>query len=201
MGTPETDDAALYESLKDLLPWQFDAVVLYAGAPREFFSPATVAPAARATEMVQWARQGVDHPDRIRAALGRVSPPLVADAELLKWQQWCYREFRRVPLVGFENRERVYLDLDDIFVPLRVSPTFAARFTDSRGEHKAAPDRAVEGDEPGDVTTRELTIFEALQETERARVRNPALAGLSLIGDPGAGKTTLLRHVYCRVMR
>lgn len=110
------------------------------------------------------------------------------------WQSWCYCAFRRVPLVGFENRERVYLDLDDVFVPLRVSPTSAAHVTDARGERKAAQDRAVEGDDASEATTRELTIFEALREIERARTKNPLLAGLSLIGDPGAGKTTLLRH-------
>lgn len=123
-----------------------------------------------------------DYPDR--APLPAAPPPPVA-APLERYLDWGWRHYRQVPLLGYHNRDRIRLTLDEVFVELLTRVGY-------RGAQPG--DRRYERDSPNIDAPQHVNLEGAL-----ALVVAHEKAGLALVGDPGAGKTTLLRHLFCRV--
>lgn len=66
-------EADLLDALNNLLPAQFETVLLRAGVPHGIFSSPAAPQAIRATELIQWMRQSSAQADRVRAALAAVT--------------------------------------------------------------------------------------------------------------------------------
>lgn len=185
--TQSLTDTEIYDALYKLLPSQLGEVLLLAAVPAHHLSASTQA--ARALDIVHWAGQATANREALRVALGQARQTIAADP-LLAWQQACFESFRQIRVVGFEDREKIRLDLDHIFVPLQLRAGRAKGPTPGRldkgGDYLEAP-----------VT---VDLAQALALAERLRDEGRATKGVVVLGDPGAGKTTLLRHLYCRVL-
>ena len=193
-----SDDDELFDALLKLLPSQLDAVIVSAGAPRQYLSAPTTPQATRVAELLTWAKQSPENLSAVRDALAKETAAAATtsrDERLDRWLEWCYRDFRRVRVVGYETKQRIFLDLEDVFVPLQVRPLAAARDRDAGA-------KAGMGAETDAGGAGEMSIAEALALVERVRASSrPGTVGLALVGDPGAGKTTLLRHLFSRARR
>jgi formylglycine-generating enzyme required for sulfatase activity len=108
---------------------------------------------------------------------------------IAEWLSWGARKYGSVRVVGFQDRYKIRLSLEDVFVSLSVQPR-------GRGE---TPEEARAGDRAGlharALEPRRTTLAEALALADAT----PNTAGVVLLGDPGAGKTTLLHHLFTRV--
>ena len=116
-------------------------------------------------------------------------PPKATAPSLESAVQWINAAAERVrwiPIPGFQERYKIRLALDEIFVPLRLR---AGR----RKQHVMRADRLGEDY----VESREVDLQGAL----RMAAEDPGTVGLVVLGDPGAGKTTLLKQLFMRVVK
>jgi formylglycine-generating enzyme required for sulfatase activity/predicted MPP superfamily phosphohydrolase len=107
------------------------------------------------------------------------------EPEIGRYLDAVEQEFRSVRLIGFENKARVLLSLDELFVPL---------------------DAVIDRERPGKDHFGGLDERRTGQESislARAfhRARQLGRRGLVLLGDPGAGKTTQLQQLLLQVAR
>jgi formylglycine-generating enzyme required for sulfatase activity/3',5'-cyclic AMP phosphodiesterase CpdA len=107
-------------------------------------------------------------------------------ASAQRWLDAMADQHRWIRIVGFQERYKIGLPLDEIFVPLRVRA----------GRRKV---ESLKQDKLGEnyVESRVVGTPEALE----AASKNPNVAGLAVLGDPGAGKTTLLKQLFLRSVR
>jgi formylglycine-generating enzyme required for sulfatase activity len=190
------NDTELLDALYLLLPTQLDDVILRCGAPEAHLPSPQASQAARAHALVRWV-QG--QPAKRPLLVGALADTQRATAAspLLRWQQACYAEYRQVRVVGYEDKAKIRLDLDDVFVPLHLMPGVARDVTAKhadKGEALAGLTR----DARAEVL--HVDLPGALAEVERLRGEGTRLRGLALLGEPGAGKTTLLRWLYCHAL-
>src|SRR5262245_60864667 len=66
-------DSDLFDALVRLLPGQFQAVLINANVPQQYFSSSNSPMAQRAQELVDWAKQSAGNRAAIVQALGRLS--------------------------------------------------------------------------------------------------------------------------------
>lgn len=119
-------------------------------------------------------------PPSARQPVARPSPLVKA------WLDDTVEQLQWLPILGFQERYKIHLKLDEIFVPLGVRA----------GLHKQPPMRGRK--EPEDSgESREVDLAGALKLIAGV----PDVAGLVVLGDPGAGKTTLLKQLFMRVHR
>ena len=125
-----------------------------------------------------------DYPDRMPEP---APPPPSQGDEVQEYLDWGWRHYRVVRLLGYFNRDRIQLSLDEVFVDL------VARI--GRLQPGVKPPTRFVPDEEQYVECKPTHLQGALQAMLELRK-----VGLVLLGDPGAGKTTLLKHLFCRVV-
>ena len=106
--------------------------------------------------------------------------------ELVKtWIAAGVAEHEWLRVVGFQERHKIRLRLDEVFVPLRVRA----------GWRRGRPGLKGSKLDDGFVESQEVDLPGALRLA--ASVKDTV--GLAVLGDPGAGKTTLLKQLFVRV--
>ncbi|MBN1612405.1 MAG: NACHT domain-containing protein [Polyangiaceae bacterium] len=119
------------------------------------------------------------------------APPLRPEEPLGSYLEWAWRHHRVLRVLGYQNRERIQLTLDDVFVDLSVEA--------GRPRPDREPLRRLHHSEHPDEAAFEQSELMNLADALRLAERR-SKAGLVLLGDPGAGKTTLLKHLLCRAV-
>ena len=175
----DDDDKAIFDRLVKR-PTEELSTIEAAVVPRDLRAQLpsnTAPPAAHAVALYDLAAQSPEIRDRLRR---RLPDPIAG------WLDWGQRSYGTIRVVGFQDKYKIRLPLDRIFVSLCVQPRGRAETP----EEARAGFKQGRGAEP-----RKATLAEALalaNETHNT-------AGIVLLGDPGAGKTTLLYHLLTRV--
>ena len=135
----------------------------------------------------------VGHPDGVARQLAHIAHGLRAlpersplDLRVGAWIDLAVRKQQWIRVLGFHERYRTRLPLDDIFVPLRVRA--GRRLREHHRTDKLAEDF---------VESQVVELPGALALS----TETPGALGLAVLGEPGAGKTTLLKQLYSRVAR
>jgi predicted NACHT family NTPase len=112
--------------------------------------------------------------------------------EILKALAADYRrrvidQFGRIELRGVQTSERVYFELDKVFVPLYLAETASHLADLHREDIEDIPERAVE------AITQRIARVPVLNVLRRHR-------HLLIVGPPGSGKTTLVAYLATRAV-
>lgn len=94
------------------------------------------------------------------------------------YQSTLTEELGKIRLIGAPDIDSVQVNLDDTFVPLRISHNWKTEDRFKKGKHNAALQEDMRHHSPDDLLRRVL----------------PEYRMLLVIGDPGSGKTTLMKY-------
>ena len=95
-----------------------------------------------------------------------------------EYQATLKEELGNIRLIGAPDIDSVQVNLDDTFVPLRISHNWKTEDRFKKGKHNAALQEDMRHHSPDDLMRRVL----------------PEYRMLLVIGDPGSGKTTLMKY-------
>jgi formylglycine-generating enzyme required for sulfatase activity len=195
-------DIEIHEALAALLPAQFETFLLHAEVPAKYIGAANVAPALRATEVVQWMRQSDAHRAQVVAGLRRVQH--ASQAERPEPHPWEL-DYLRERLVAWEQgRLRAlaqratsqHVDRSKLYVSLQVTAQPWCR-VDPQGHLivGGADERAGLHERTGRGSVEEFPSGEGGRPFAEQALSHADLPHLVIQGEAGSGKTVLLQQV------
>ncbi|MCB9761027.1 MAG: SUMF1/EgtB/PvdO family nonheme iron enzyme [Alphaproteobacteria bacterium] len=181
----------LYRDLCSLSKGEFGEVLDALGDRRRFVTEDGDR-ASKVQDILTLARKDAGLRQDVEAALARMGA-LGGWALTGRWLEAVEQACRSVPIVGAQDGKRFRMPIDDIYVPLALSPRpDRAALSRDLDVHDIAAVRLARG---------ALDIRHVFALLEQRIAEGARLRGVAVIGDPGSGKSTLLKHLFCGARR